>query len=399
MTKLAILFPGQGSQEQGMGRDAAEKHAEIMDLWKLAESESGLPLREIYWDGEAGDMADTRALQPALTVVNISLWLAVRDKLAPSATAGHSLGEFASLAAAGVLSVEDTVKAVTLRGRLMAGAGQPGHGMAAVVKLDQETVEAIVENAAKSTGRELRIANYNSPAQFVISGEKEALDAAAEAVKEAKGRAIPLAVSGAFHSPLIREAADEFARLSGDPGLARVRLSRLSQRHRPARAVTGRGSGRDAAPDDLVRALDPDLAGAVRGRGPPLRGGRSQGRALQDAQAQPQGYGRRLDRGDRGVPGTGRRAVGSGPCPPSTASSATPLGHTMSPTLHNWGFEALSINAGYAPYPLEPAALSAFMDRVRAEPILGLSVTIPHKRAVMEYLDRILGEGRMGRGP
>ena len=211
MTKLAILFPGQGSQEQGMGRDAAEKHAGIMDLWKLAEAESGLPLREIYWDGEAGDMADTRALQPALTVVNISLWLAAKDKLAPFATAGHSLGEFAALAAAGALSVEDTIRAVTLRGKLMAGAGQPGHGMAAVVKLAQATVETIVENAATSTGRELRIANYNSPAQFVISGEKEALDAAAEAVKEAKGRAIPLAVSGAFHSPLIQEAADEFA--------------------------------------------------------------------------------------------------------------------------------------------------------------------------------------------
>jgi [acyl-carrier-protein] S-malonyltransferase len=198
-----------------MGRDAAEKHAEIMDLWKLAETESGLPLREIYWDGEAGDMADTRALQPALTVVNVSLWLAVKDKLAPAATAGHSLGEFASLAAAGALSVEDVVRAVTLRGRLMAGAGQEGHGMAAVVKLDQATVEAIVEDAAKTTGRELRIANYNSPAQFVVSGEKEALDAAGEAVKAAKGRAIPLAVSGAFHSPLIKEAADEFAAFLG----------------------------------------------------------------------------------------------------------------------------------------------------------------------------------------
>jgi len=194
-----------------MGRDVAESRAEALDLWKLAEAESGLPLREIYWDGEAGDMADTRALQPALTVTNLTLWLAAKDKLSPSATAGHSLGEFASLAAAGALSPEDAVRAVVLRGRLMAEAGGEGHGMAAVVKLPQATVETIVADAAAATGKELRIANYNSPAQFVISGEKEARDHAAEAVKAAKGRAIALAVSGAFHSPLIQEAADEFA--------------------------------------------------------------------------------------------------------------------------------------------------------------------------------------------
>ncbi|QGY39337.1 acyltransferase domain-containing protein [Pseudodesulfovibrio cashew] len=211
MTKIAILFPGQGSQEKGMGRDVAEANAEAMGLWQLAEAECGLPLREIYWEGEAADMADTRALQPALTVTNLSLWLAIKDKLAPVAAAGHSLGEFAALAAAGVLSAEDAVKAVSLRGRLMAEAGQEGHGMAAVVKLARETVEAIVEDASGATGAELRIANYNSPAQFVISGEKAALDAAAAKVKEAKGRAIALAVSGAFHSPLIQEAADEFA--------------------------------------------------------------------------------------------------------------------------------------------------------------------------------------------
>jgi len=215
MTKLAILFPGQGSQEKGMGQDVAEKYTEALDLWKLAEAESGLPLREIYWDGEAEDMANTRALQPALTVTNMSLWLAVKGKVTPGATAGHSLGEFASLAATEVLSMEDTIKAVTLRGKLMSEAGQEGHGMAAIVKMKQDKVEEIVEAAAKSTGKELKIANYNSPAQFVISGEKEALDAASEQVKEAKGRAIALAVSGAFHSPLIQEAADEFATFLG----------------------------------------------------------------------------------------------------------------------------------------------------------------------------------------
>lgn len=211
MTTTAILFPGQGSQEKGMGKDVAEQHADVLELWKLAETESGLPLREIYWDGEEADMADTRALQPALTVTNLGLWMAVKRKVTPMATAGHSLGEFASLAAAGVLSVEDTVKAVTLRGRLMADAGGEGQGMAAIVKLNQETVEPIVEVAAKQTGRELRIANYNTPVQFVISGEEEALQQAESQVKGVKGRAIRLAVSGAFHSPLIREAADEFA--------------------------------------------------------------------------------------------------------------------------------------------------------------------------------------------
>jgi [acyl-carrier-protein] S-malonyltransferase len=211
MTKTGILFPGQGSQEKGMGRDAAEADSAALDLWKLAERESGLALREIYWDGEPADMADTRALQPALTVVELTLWLAVKDRISPSAAAGHSLGEFAALGAAGVLGVEDCIRAVTLRGRLMAESGGAGHGMAAVVKLAQDRVEEIVAEAVKQSGKELRIANYNTPAQFVISGEAEALDAADALVKAAKGRAIRLAVSGAFHSPLIKEAADEFA--------------------------------------------------------------------------------------------------------------------------------------------------------------------------------------------
>jgi len=216
MIPTAFLFPGQGSQELNMGRDVAEAQSSAMDLWLLAEKLSGLALREIYWGpadaAPAPEMADTRALQPALTVVNLSLWLALRNRPATIVgAAGHSLGEFAALCAAGVLSVEDTVKAVCARGKLMAGAGREGHGMAAVVKLSLEIVEVVVDKAAKQSGAFLRIANHNSPAQFVLSGEKPALDAAAALVKEAKGRAVPLAVSGAFHSPLMSEPANAFA--------------------------------------------------------------------------------------------------------------------------------------------------------------------------------------------
>jgi len=231
MLPTALLFPGQGSQELNMGRDVAEARPSAMDLWLLAEKHSGLKLREIYWtSAESGpdatppaEMSDTRALQPALTVVNVSLWLALKDKAASLGivgAAGHSLGEFSALAAAGVLGVEDVVKAVGERGKLMADAGPAegatAHGMAAVLKLPLATVEQIVDKAAKQSGAFLRIANHNSPAQFVISGERPALDAAAALVKEAKGRAVPLAVSGAFHSPLMSEPANAFAKVLED---------------------------------------------------------------------------------------------------------------------------------------------------------------------------------------
>lgn len=228
MLPTAFLFPGQGSQELNMGRDLAEADASAMDLWAFAEKRSGIKLREIYWGpadaAPAPEMADTKALQPALSVVNVNLWLAAKQKapaaVQPVASAGHSLGEFAALAAAGALEVEDVVAAVCERGKLMAGAGpssgSSGHGMAAIVKLPLATVEAIVDKAAKQSGAFLRIANHNSPAQFVISGEKPALDAAAALVKEAKGRAVPLAVSGAFHSPLMSEPANAFAKIISD---------------------------------------------------------------------------------------------------------------------------------------------------------------------------------------
>jgi [acyl-carrier-protein] S-malonyltransferase len=214
-SQSALLFPGQGAQEPGMGRDLAEADSEIMDLWKRAEKISNIPLRGLYWEG-GENIDDTRRLQVALTAANLSLWMALARHFKPAAAAGHSLGEYSAIAAAGALDFDSVLQLVTLRGRLMAEADPAGiGGMAALVKLTREKADELVAavNAAcpESGERELRIANFNTPAQFVVSGTRQAIAALAEKAREFKGRALPLAVSGAFHSPLMAEAAKEFA--------------------------------------------------------------------------------------------------------------------------------------------------------------------------------------------
>ncbi len=214
--KTAVLFPGQGSQAAGMGHRLADADPDIMELWKTAERISGISLRGIYWDSNDNVlMADTKNLQPAVTVVNFALWISVMKKLEPACAAGHSLGEFSALAAAGVLSFERIMELVSLRGRLMAEVDPEKVGtMYAMIRLTQEQVEAAVKEVAEATGKLVRIANKNTPLQYVISGHKDAVEEVVEKLRADNPRAkgVPLAVSGAFHTPMMAQASSEFAR-------------------------------------------------------------------------------------------------------------------------------------------------------------------------------------------
>lgn len=211
--QTAGIFPGQGSQVVGMGQELAAQHAVVRDTFAEANAVLGFDLTAICCEGPADELKRTSIAQPALVTVSTAYWrLLTAQGFTCEVVAGHSLGEYSALVAAGALAFPDALRLVRRRGELMeqAAAQHPG-GMAAVLGQSDEDVQALCAEATAGGHGIVVPANYNSPGQVVVSGESDAIAALRVAAKTRGIKAIPLAVSGPFHSPLMQEAADAFA--------------------------------------------------------------------------------------------------------------------------------------------------------------------------------------------
>jgi [acyl-carrier-protein] S-malonyltransferase len=206
VTKLAFMFPGQGSFELGMGREIAEATPEAMAVYEEGSEASGLDLRQLCFGGTAEQLTRTDLQQPALVTTCLAIDAALRARgIEPDYVVGHSVGEYSALGAAHALEVRDAIRLVRERGLAMAAAAHARPGsMAAILGLADEVVEALCKKI-----HNVWPANYNCPGQLVVSGETAAVDeCCTEAEREGARRAVRLRVSGAFHSPLVELAAE-----------------------------------------------------------------------------------------------------------------------------------------------------------------------------------------------
>jgi len=261
LSRVAFIFPGQGSQYVGMGKDLCELSEAARRVFLQAEEALGVPLRRLCFEGPEDELSDTVNTQPAILTTSIAClealrerWQEIQARVEPRYVAGHSLGEYSALVAAGSLDFADAVRAVRERGRLMKESGtlSPG-GMAAVLGLDDAAVDKVCE-AASAKGIVVP-ANYNSPGQVVISGEIAALTEAMQlALSHGAKRARRLAISIAAHSPLMRYAADHFVSVVERLNLIEARVPLVAN-------VTAQAI---ASVDDIRRELSGQLCHSVR---------------------------------------------------------------------------------------------------------------------------------------
>jgi len=227
-TNTAFLFPGQGSQFVGMGRELAQASAAARQTFAEADEFLGFKLSQLCWEGPEAELTDTINAQPALLTCSVAALRALHERLGehpPALMAGHSLGEISALVAAGSLEFEDGINLVRRRGEVMKAAGQraPG-GMAAILNLDAPVLAEVCAEAAAQTGGVVQVANDNCPGQVVISGDLATLDKAIELAKgRGAKRALKLPVSIAAHSPLMLSAVEDFRRtVDGMPFIAPI---------------------------------------------------------------------------------------------------------------------------------------------------------------------------------
>lgn len=223
MKKTAIIFPGQGSQFIGMGKEFLESDSDARDLMKMAESKSGFPLEKLCQEGPMEDLTRVVHLQPAITVTNLICWQALKKALPgfqPAFVGGHSLGEYSALHASGAVTAEDCMALVTRRGELMEreGSEHPG-GMRAVLGMTVDEIDLLLESYPGSGI--VVVANHNCEKQIVVSGDMEGLDGFSEACSEKGAKVIPLNVSVANHSPLVSGAVEDFASFMGEIDFSR----------------------------------------------------------------------------------------------------------------------------------------------------------------------------------